>query len=77
MSASKRGRAVGYITAIKGDRTIRIAMYNGQNSFGEPGRFAGARPPIKQLRGYPLHAVRLHLTGDGWTYSGMETDLSG
>lgn len=70
-------RPVGYITATKGDRKIQIPLYNGADGFGSPGRFCGKRPPLSKLRGYPLHAVRTVLTGDGWTYSGMEDDPSG
>lgn len=61
-------RAVQQLKATRGSEIVLLSFYNGQNSFGEPDRYLGKRPKIKELRGWPLHAVRTWLVGHGYEY---------
>lgn len=63
----------GSINATKDGVTTPISLYHGQNSFGEPGVFAGNCPGTNKkefasLRGYPLYAIQTWLVGHGYTY---------
>lgn len=67
-----RRKRWGTIYATKDGVTTPIALYHGQNSFGEPNVFAGTitNRLVKEfpLTGYPLYAIQTWLVGHGYTY---------